>query len=51
MRKRVVMKDLLHFLGPMCFEKITQVSIYFINLTDYPTGFALRRGEARKEER
>ena len=32
MRKRVVMKDLLHFLGPMCFEKITQVSIYFINL-------------------
>jgi len=31
-RKRVVVKDLLHFLGPMCFEKITQVSVYFINL-------------------
>ena len=26
------MKNILHFLGPMCFEKITQVSIYFSNL-------------------
>ena len=31
-RNRVVVKDILHFLGPMCFEKITQVSIYFSNL-------------------
>ena len=28
----VVVKDILHFLGPICLEKITQVSIYFINL-------------------
>ena len=30
-RNRVVLKDVLHFGGPMCFEKITQLSIYFIN--------------------